>query len=495
MNPIDAGTTRSGVFQTATEMLSHMRSGQISAVELLDQHLDQVRAVNPEINAIVAIDEERARLEARLADEARGRGEDKGVLQGLPMTIKDVFSVVGLPVTGGLPHLSGYMPESDSEVVTALRDAGAVIFGKSNVPEGAGDHQSYNPIYGTTNNPWDLSRTPGGSSGGAAAALAAGMTPLEIGSDVGGSIRCPAHFCGVYGHKSSYGVVPVQGHVPPGPNSLRKAEMLVAGPMARDPYDLELLFDVISRPTKRSRNASHLPLPEPRHQRLENFRVGVWFNEKTYPVDTAYADAIEGLIDDLKGVGANVRAARPDIDTDASANTYFNMLFGEFCASAPQKMYDDSKTAREAVGGDNGRYGEWIADATVQDLRTWQGHLEHREQLRMIWATFFRDCDVLICPVMSTVAFPHDHHGADHVAQLARIIEISGEKRPYLDNLKWPGLITVASLPSTVVPTRRFVDGLPAGVQVVGDFLGDRSTLRFAQLLHERLGGYEMPAR
>lgn len=495
MNPKDSGTTRAGVFQTATEMLGQMRSGQISAVELLDLHLEQVRAVNPEINAIVAVDEERARLQARLADEARGRGEDRGSLQGLPMTIKDVFSVVGMPVTGGLPHLSGYMPECDSEVVSALRDAGAVIFGKSNVPEGAGDHQSYNPIYGSTNNPWDLSRTPGGSSGGAAAALAAGMTPLEIGSDVGGSIRCPAHFCGVYGHKSSYGVVPLHGHVPPGPNSLRKAEMLVAGPMARDPYDLELLFDVISRPTERSRTANHWPLPEPRHQRFEDFRVAVWLDEKTYPVDTAYLDAIEGLIKDLEGLGVNVRAARPDIDTDASANTYFNMLFGEFCASAPHKMYVDSKTAREAVGGDNGRYGEWIAAATVQDLRTWQGHLEHREQMKRAWTAFFGEFDVLICPVMATVAFPHDHHGADHVAQLARTIEISGEKRPYLDNLKWPGLITVASLPSTVIPTRRFVDGLPAGVQVVGDFLDDRTSLRFAQLLHDRVGGYEMPAR
>ncbi|RUM20454.1 amidase [Rhizobium vallis] len=495
VNPKDSGTTRSGVFQTATEMLGQMRSGQISAVELLDLHLDQVCAVNSEINAIVAFDEDRARHQARLADEARCRGEDTGSLHGLPMTIKDVFSVVGMPVTGGLPHLSGYMPESDSEVVTALREAGAVIFGKSNVPEGAGDHQSYNAIYGSTNNPWDLARTPGGSSGGAAAALAAGMTPLEIGSDVGGSIRCPAHFCGVYGHKSSYGVVPVQGHVPPGPNSLRKAEMLVAGPMARDPHDLELLFNVISRPKDSSRDANHWPLPETRHQRLEDFRVAVWLDEKSYPVDTRYGDTIEGLVEDLKRLGANVRAARPDIDPSASQSTYFKTLFGEFCASAPQKIYDASIAAREAVGGDHGPYGEWIAAATTQALRTWQGHLEHREQMRRKWAAYFREFDVLICPVMSTVAFPHDHHGADHVEQLARTIEISGEKRPYLDNLLWPGVVTVANLPSTVVPTRRFVDGLPAGAQIVGDFLEDRTTLRFAQLLHDRLGGYEMPPR
>ena len=495
MNSNDSAMPGSGVFQTATAMLEQLRSGQIGAVELLDLHLDQVCAVNPDINAIVAVDEEGARDRARLADEAYSRGEDRGSLRGLPMTVKDVFGVVGMPVTGGLSHLAGYLPDRDAEVVAALREAGAIVFGKSNVPEGAGDHQSYNPIYGCTNNPWNLERTPGGSSGGAAAALAAGMTSLEVGSDVGGSIRCPAHFCGVYGHKPSYGLVPVRGHVPPGPSSLRRGEMLVAGPMARDPYDLELLMDVIARPEGLLRTTGQWSLPRASRQQLEDFRVGLWLDDDALPVDNAYRDAIEGLVADLTAAGVHAQAARPQIDVAHAEHTYFNMLFGEFCASAPPEMYERSKAAREAAGGDHGPYGEWISSATTQDLRSWQGHLEHREKLRNSWASLFREYDVLICPVMSTVAFPHDHHGADHVAQLARTIEISGETRPYLDNLKWPGMITVGGLPSTVVPTRRLVGGLPAGVQVVGDFLADRSTLRFAQLLHDRFGGYQMPQR
>lgn len=482
-------------FKSATDMLRDLRERKIGAVELLDVHLDQVRALNPEINAVVALDEEGARRQARLVDEAGRRSSDEGKLLGLPMTIKDVFPAEGMPVTGGLPHLAGHMPERDADVVERLREAGAVIFGKTNVPEGAGDHQSYNKIHGCTKNPWNPDRTPGGSSGGSAAALASGMTPLEVGSDVGGSIRCPAHFCGVYGHKPSFGIVPTHGHIPPPPGSLRRGEMSVAGPMARDPYDLELLLDVITAPERAWRKATQLRLPPTRCEKLEDFRVGVWLDAAEYPVDRGYADAIEGLLDDLRHVGVNVSNAKPDVDPQDSENTYFMMLFGEFCASAPQDMYESSKMARNAKGGDNGRYGEWISEATSQDLRTWLRHLENHERLRQRWASFFENYDILICPVMSTVAFPHDHHGADHVAQLARTVEISGRPMPYLDNLKWPGLITVAHLPSTVVPTRRLVGGLPAGVQAVSSFLCDKTTLRFAQLLHDKLGSYTLPGQ
>lgn len=482
------------LFQSASSMLRHLREKKISARELLDLHLEQVRKFNPTINAVVAFDEEGARKQALKADEAIARNDAGGALHGLPMTIKDVYQVVGMPVTGGMQHLANYFPDRDADLVTSLRDAGAIIFGKTNVPEGAGDHQSYNAIYGRTNNPWNLERTAGGSSGGSGAALAAGMTPLEIGSDVGGSIRCPAHFCGVYGHKPSFGLVPLRGHIPPDPDSLGKGQMSVAGPMARDPYDLELAMDIIARPDEASRKGVAWRLPASRQERLEDFRVGVWIDAKGYPVDRGCAEAIGGLLDDLKRVGVNVRNAHPDIDPEDSEATYFMMLFAEFGASAPKHLYDLHKAAREARGADNGPYAEWIASATGQDLRTWMGLLENRERMRLKWASFFADYDILICPVMSTAAFPHDLSGVDHVAQLARSVMVSGEPRPYLDNLKWPGLITVAHLPSTVVPTRRFADGLPVGVQAVSSFLDDKTTLRFAQLLHDRFGGYTMPA-
>jgi amidase len=483
------------VFSSATAMLGALRTRRISARELLDGHLAQVRAINPEINAIVALNEEEAQRQADASDEARANGRAEGRLHGLSMTVKDVFPVVGMPVTGGFPSLAAYLPEDDADVVRLLRAAGAVIFGKTNVPEGAGDHQSYNAIHGVTRNPWNPDYTPGGSSGGSAAALATGMTPLEVGSDVGGSIRCPSHFCGIYGLKPSFGVVPVEGHIPPMPGTYRTGQMGVAGPMARDPYDLELLFDAIAAPGGDWSGVAHWRLPASRHQRLEDFRVGVWLDAPGYPVDDDYRDAIEQLLSDLRAVGLNIRAARPDIDAAASADTYFMTLFGEFCASAPPEMYEASKAALSAPGGRNGRYGAWVAAATGQDLRTWQHHLEDGHRLRRQWASFFKDIDILICPVMSTVAFPHDHAGVDHVAQLARTIRISGKPAPYLDNLMWPGLITIAHLPSVVVPTRRLVNGLPAGVQAVGGFLDDKTTMRFAQLLHDRLGGYTLPGR
>ncbi|MGO4834373.1 amidase family protein, partial [Rhizobiaceae sp. 2RAB30] len=403
-------------------MLKDLREKKISARELLDTHLERVRTLNPAINAVIALDEEGARAQAQRADEAIARGEAVGPLHGLPMTIKDVYQVVGMPVTGGMPHLAVYLPDRDADLVTSLRDAGAIIFGKTNVPEGAGDHQSYNALHGRTNNPWNVERTPGGSSGGSGAALAAGMTPLEIGSDVGGSIRCPAHFCGVYGHKPSFGIVPLRGHIPPEPGSLLRGEMAVAGPMARDPHDLELALDIIARPEEAARKGVVWRLPGSRRERLEDFRVGVWLDAKGYPVDRGYLDAIEGLLDDLRRVGVDVRRAHPDIDPEDSEATYFMMLFAEFGASAPKHLYDLHKSARQARGADNGPYGEWIAQATGQDLRTWMQHLENRERLRLKWASYFADYDILICPVMSTAAFPHDTAGVDHVAQLARTI-------------------------------------------------------------------------
>jgi len=491
----EVSSTKPDVFSSATRMLEALRTRRISARELLDSHLQQVRAVNPDINAIVALDEAAARRQADAADEARAEGRATGKLHGLPMTLKDVFPVAGMPVTGGFPHLENYRPEEDAEVVKLLKSQGAVIFGKTNVPEGAGDHQSYNAIHGATNNPWNPDYTPGGSSGGSAAVVATGMSPLEVGSDVGGSIRCPSHFCGIYGMKPSFGLVPVEGHIPPMPGTYRVGQMGVAGPMARDPHDLELLFDTIAAPVGAWRDVASWRLPRPRHDRLEDFRIGVWLDAPGYPVDDDYRGAIEQLLADFSGIGLNVREARPDIDAAESANTYFMTLFGEFCASAPPEMYEASKAALSAPGGRSGRYGEWVAAATSQDLRTWQQHLEIAHRFRRQWAAFFNEIDILICPVMSTMAFPHDHAGVDHVAQLGRTIRISGQSAPYLDNLLWPGLITIAHLPSVVVPTRLLVNGLPAGVQAVSGFLDDKTALRFAQLLHDRLGGYTLPGQ
>ena len=482
------------IWRSATELVGLLRSGEVGAVELLDLHLGRVAAVNPALNAVVAIDEEGARAQARRIDDARARGEDPGPLAGLPMTLKDVYEVVGLPATCGFAHLADHHPTQDADVTTRLREAGAVIFGKTNVPEGAGDHQSYNAVYGVTHNPWHPDRSAGGSSGGSAVAVATAMTPLEIGSDIGGSIRCPAHFCGVWGHKPSYGVVSLRGHIPPAPQSSRPMEMAVGGPIARDARDLELGLDVVAGPEAVDRKGKRWALPQPRHERLEDFRVAVLLEAEGAPVDGAYRQALEAFVDELRGVGARVTTLeRPPVDTEHALDVYFDLLFGTFGGGAPEPIYEAFRALAPDAPSEDRSFEARMGRAARLTARDWFARLDDRIRLQAQWEAFFGDVDILLCPVMATVAFPHDHSGVDHTAQLHRTVEIDGRPAPYLANLCWPGLITVANLPATAIPTRQMVDGLPAGIQAVGAYLEDRTTLRFATLVQEHLGGFVAP--
>ena len=480
-------------FATVRDLTHMLRDRKISAVELLDLHLARVRAVNPALNAVVALDEDGARQQARRADEALAAKKPLGPLHGLPMTIKDSFEVVGMPATCGIVALRDHRPRRDADAVEAVRAAGAVIFGKSNVPEGAGDHQSYNPVYGLTRNPWNLGRSAGGSSGGAAAAVASGMTPLEIGSDIGGSIRCPAHFCGVFGHKPSYGLVPMRGHIPPPPGCLSEAVMGVAGPIARSAYDLELALDLVARPNDLDRKGKVWRLPPPRRERLQDFRVALWADDKHYPVDPAYLAAIHAFADDLRKLGVKVNEARPQIDPLASDDIFVATLFGIWSNGLPEEQIRAYAAAMAGFAADDRSWPARIGRAFGQNVRDWSRLQEKREHLMRAWVPFFGDYDVLIAPVMTTAAFPHDTSGHDHSAQLHRTIKVGSGTRPYLDNLMWPGLITVAELPATAVPIRRMVDGVPVGVQVAGGFLEDRTTLCFAQLIEEEFGGFIPP--
>ena len=234
---------------SATELVALIRDRKLGSLELLDAQLARIDEHNGGINAVVAMDVEGAREAARAADDAPP--DRRGPLHGLPITIKDSWEVAGMPATCGFPELADHVPTRDAEPVALLRAAGAIPFGKTNVPFAAADHQSYNPVYGTTSNPWDLSRTPGGSSGGPAAAVAAGFTSLELGSDIAGSIRIPSHFCGIFGHKPSFGLVPRGGHVPPAPSRLTQGPLSVGGPMARSASDLELALDVLVAPSRK----------------------------------------------------------------------------------------------------------------------------------------------------------------------------------------------------------------------------------------------------
>ncbi len=474
---------------SAHAMLEALEQRRISAEELLQSHWARTDRLNPQLNIVVDQNRDEALATARRIDRARAGGARLGALAGLPMTIKDSFEVVGMGATCGLPNLAGHRPASDALTVGRLRRAGAVIYGKTNVPQACGDHQSYNDLYGTTRNPWNLARTPGGSSGGSAAALAAGLTPLELGSDIGGSIRCPAHFCGVYGHKTTHGLLPAAGHIPPSPHGTRGSELSVIGPLARDPADLSLALDVL---LGLHDQGGVDPLPPARHDRLEDFRVALWLD--AYPLDDHYRGAILDYVDDLRRVGVQVDAtARPVIDPVGSHDTYLETLFGVIGSRMTAEALASFERQVRAAGpvpyaDELSRYvrGNGHLSPTVQAARA---------QLGQAWRAFFRDFDVLICPVTPTVAFSHDHLGGHGpAAQLQRRIDVSGAPHPYLENLSWPGLVTVANLPATAMPTGHLVQGLPAGVQVVGPLAEDRTPLRFATLAAQRLSPFKAPS-
>ncbi|MDH2355185.1 amidase [Bradyrhizobium sp. SSUT112] len=479
-------------YATATDLAKMLATGRISACELLDENLARVRQLNPQINAVVALDEEGARRSAKEADAARARGASLGPLHGVSMTIKDTFAVTGMTATCGLEPLRDYRPAIDAAAVAKLRAAGAIIFGKTNLPPAAADHQSCNSLFGLTRNPWNGDRTVGGSSGGSAAALGAGFTPLELGSDIGGSIRVPSHFCGVYGHKPSYGIVPLDGHIPPPPGHLSEPELAVVGPLARSAFDLELMLDLITDAPELKRTAYRLALPPARHTDLHDFRVAVWNDAKAYALDGAYAAAIDGLVEDLTRLGVKVdTTARPAIDPTESFRVYMQTLFGIIGVGVPPPARDEIIAGGKAAP--EGSYPRMVAEAMGQSLAQFADAAEAREKLFRAWRVFFTHYDVLLCPITPTVAFPHDVALMDLAAQFERRIVVNGQPSPYMDNLMWPGLVTVANLPATAIPTRRLVEGLPAGVQIVGPYLEDRTPLKFAQLLERALGGFIPP--
>jgi len=475
----------------ARELLRLLRERKLGSLELLDLQLARIQRYNPKLNAVIALDVEGARAAARAADDTPGK--DRGPLHGLPITVKDAFEVLGMPATCGFAHLAAHRPERDADAVALLRAAGVIPFGKTNVPLAAADHQSYNPLHGTTNNPWDLARTPGGSSGGAAAAVAAGFTPLELGSDIGGSIRCPAHFCGVYGHKSSYGLVPMRGHIPPPPGALSLPPLGVGGPIARSAGDLELALEVMAGAAVTDRATWSARMPPSRHEKLAEFRVALWADQKSYSVDRRCVEALHAYAQDLRRLGVQVdEAARPEIDPRASDDLYVALLFSTVCAGMPEEVLLETVRVAQDLEAPPDSYPARIARAIRLTHHEFVALEEQQRQLRARWADFFTSYDLILCPIMPTVAFAHDHTGSGpgHIAQYSRVTNVDGVAVPYLNGLQWPGLVTVAHLPATAVPTGSRIEGMPMGVQIVGPHLEDRTPLRFAQLVEAALGGY-----
>jgi amidase len=484
-------TTSPWSFATATELSNALARKEVSAVELAEHAIARIERHDAKVNAVCVRDFDRALQAARAADAARSRGENKPLL-GIPMTVKESFNVAGLPTTWGIPSQTDFRPAEDALAITRVKDAGAVTLGKTNVPVGLGDWQSYNDIYGTTNNPYDLTRTPGGSSGGSSAALAAGYGALSLGSDLAGSLRVPAFHCGIFAHKPTQGLVPFRGHTPPQLPALPiDRDLGVIGPMARSVADLSLLFDVIAGPDPlESGKAFSLSLPPARHHELKGFRVLVIESDPLIPSNAVIRAAIDKLAAELGKRGVLITHESPLWpDFAASSRLFMRMLMSFIAIGFPPDIYADAVEAAAALPAEAKNLQAERLRGIALSHRDWVMADGARAQLRAQWRTLFESFDAVICPIMPTPAFPHDHS----VEQEQRRIVIDGREYPYPDQMAWPGIANLTGLPATAIPFGLSPEGLPIGVQIIGPWLEDRTALKLAELIEREFGGFVPP--
>jgi amidase len=479
-------------FAPATEMLQALRARRVSAVELLDRHRRRIDRYDPTLNAIVEPDLDRARRDAAAADERRARGDDAPLL-GLPMTLKESINVRGLRTTIGMPFWKDFRSEHDAPVTARVKGAGAVVMAKTNVPQMLADWQAANPIHGRTNNPWDLTRTPGGSTGGGSAALAAGLTPLEFGSDIGGSIRVPAAFCGVYGHRPSETAMPRSGQFPFPPMPNAAVVMGVQGPLARSAEDLELALDVAAAAETGEDVAWRIAIPSSRHERLADFRVAVLPPIGWMPVDEEVAAALDTLASRLARLGCQVKATQPPALDDH--REHYELYLTLLAAVTSARVPAGQRRARIEVL--RTRDDEWTRalqrgiEGAAPDYIGWIGQ---RERYRAAWRSFFQEWDVLLSPAFFTPAYPHwDKPCPDTPESIKKTLEING--KPVLEQLGlfYPSVATVAGQPATAFPMGLTKAGLPIGLQALGPYLEDRTPIRFAALVAREVGGFIPP--
>jgi len=478
-------------FLPAHELAKRIRRRELSSTELLGLYLERIARFDPLLNAVPVLDTERALQRAREADAALARGDVWGPLHGVPMTVKESFNVAGLPTTYGFEAFRHHIADTDAVTVQRLKAAGAVIFGKTNVPVSLADWQSFNPVYGTTHNPWDTTRTPGGSSGGSAAALAAGFTALELGSDIGASIRNPAHYCGVWGHKPTWGVVPLAGHELTPQECADSFDIAVAGPLARSAFDLGLAMDILAAPLEVMTPLGRVPGAwrdsgtPPRR-----CRIAVLFDDSEAEVDASVQQALVELVTFLRSRGVAVSQDARPVDSRETNDVYIHLL-----RAATGSHYDD---AAYAVALERSR--RYSPLDSSYPARHFRGNtLSHRDwvrldavrsKLRRQWATFFGQHDLLICPVATTTAFAHNQQGE----RWERMIPVNGHTQASTDALFWAGYPGVVGLPATAVPLGLSAAGLPIGAQIVGPAFGDLACLRFAQWLESEYRSFVAPA-
>jgi amidase len=473
-----------GPFSTATEMLAALRAGEVSSAELTEMHIGRIEQFDPRLNAIAVPTFERAREEAQRADARRAAGEHAPLL-GLPMTLKESEQIAGLPQSAGIPALKAYRAGSDGPAARATIGNGACLLGKTNIPVALGDWQADSPNYGRTNNPWDVSRTPGGSTGGGGAALAAGMTPLEVGSDIGGSIRVPAAYCGVWGHRPSETAIPRSGAFPQADVPNPAALMGVQGPLARSAFDLELLFDLMAGPDAGEDAAWSLTIPAARHAQLEGFRVAVMPRLGLAPAAPEMHARVDELAAFLSGKGATVSEALPGFDLEAYFMDYERLLMAMVTTSQSR---EEREATAATIRKTSDPTAEARADGMTLDVPALAKLLERREAGRAAWRAFFTQWDVLIGPMTMDVAFPH----AEGPFEM-RTVTVGEQEVSYGLNIVYPMLAIFAGQPSTAFPAGLSRAGLPLGLQAIGPYLEDRTPIRFAQLLEQEWQGFTRP--
>ena len=480
-------------FSSATALMGALRGGTISAPELTALYIRRIERHDRALNAVVVRDFTRAREQAAAAEHAQRRGESRALL-GLPITLKESINVTGLHTSCGVPDWKGFISQHDAPVAARTQAAGAVLLGKTNVPPMLADWQSTNPVYGRTNNPWDLGRTPGGSSGGSAAAIAAGLSALEVGSDIGGSIRVPAAFCGIYGHRPSETLLPRSGQFPFPPLPNTAVVMGVQGPLARSAEDLEMALGVLAGPEVGEDVAWKVTLPPARHEHLRDFRVAVLPPIPWLPLDDQISAALQDVAGRLAKLGAVVKEIQPDgLGDHREYHGFYRTLL-----SAVTGARVDPETRRQriaafrAAGDDLSLAAARGLEGSAGDYILWHGR---REQHRAAWRAFFREWDVLLSPAINVLAYPHiDRAFPADDSDLTLTFTVNGRSAPYLHGLCYPALSNVPGQPATAFPVGLSREGLPIGLQAIGPYLEDLTPIRFTALLGREIGGYRKPS-
>ena len=474
--------------RSAADQAAAIANRDISARELLDAVLARYERHNPNLNAVIFTQLDEARERAGVADEMTAKGLSAGPLHGVPMTVKEAWDWVGSPSTSGHPELVDWRPDNHCETVDRLLDAGAVIYGKTNIPVSMADWQTFNPVYGTTSNPWNHEMTPGGSSGGAAAAVASGMSAVEIGSDIGASIRNPAHYCGIFGHKPTYGLVPIAGHGSPGNPS--ELDIGVGGPLARYADDLNLALDAVAGASRLGARGWKLELPAPRKTAPSELKVAVTLESPCVVQDAELTNLLASTVEALSALGVQVDYdARPDIDIARSHEVYLMLLRAATGSEYPAEAFATQQEhgARYAAGDRD--YRALAGHAITMTHWEWAAFHREREHERLAWDAFFDEYDLLLCPTAASAAYPHDIEGE----RADRTITVNGTQESTLDQLFWAGWSCGVLLPGTVAPAGLTESGLPCGLQIVAGHMRDRESIAFAAFMERELGGYQVP--